>query len=429
MYMKLTLPDYEFYGNSCGITMFQPIIILINNNLYVRTVNHYYMEWINSLKKTIRKQRVLLSLILILSGLIITAVFFIELLFEGFLNFNTINFNRASDVGEFIGGVVGTIFTLVGIVLLYETLSLQRNEFEDSRKVFEKQQFENKFFSLLKLYQEIITTFHYDLPASSQKFVGKEFFIQHRNDFIAGFSETNSYFKNRKSATANYIAFYLNNKEVLGQYFRTVYRLLKLIQDSKNSAKEKVEYVKIIRGQLSESELFFLHYNAYTEIGKKSREFLLSYNLLKHLPLLEKVEFKYWKSKLTLEKINSVSIIFDELLIFLKSDLTKFHKVYLRGRFDLKVEKSDYKVELVLMRNNSVTYSSYVQEGYGLDDFNNNELESLLKFWGLETFDFRKYPDNPNSNLLIKVDNRPNGNFKSIISCNIKNKDNSKLLI
>lgn len=379
------------------------------------------------IKNKVLKQRLLFSMILIFIGIIIAIAFLVDLCLENYINSGTLNFEHSAHAGDFIGGIVGTIFTLVGIVLLYETLSLQRNEFEDSRKVFEKQQFENKFFSLLNLYKEIISTFHYDLPTSSQKYVGKEFFAKHKSDFENGYLPTNSYFKNRKIATSKYVEFYLSNKEELGQYFRTLYRLFKLIKDSKNTENEKIEYIKIVRGQLSESELFFINYNASTDIGKNFRPLVIYYNIIKHLPLLEKVEFKYWKSKLTFEKINSVSIVFDELLTFIKSNKTKFHKVYLKGRFDLRVNKDDMKIELELLRNNNVTYSSYLQEGFGLDDFSNTELESLLKFWALETFDFRKYPEKPNNNLQVAVDIKPNGSQKSIIKCKISNKDNSKI--
>jgi hypothetical protein len=378
-------------------------------------------------KNKILKQRLLFSMALIFSGIVIGVGFIIDLCLENYINFGTLNFEHSAHAGDFIGGVVGTIFTLVGIVLLYETLSLQRNEFEESRKVFEKQQFENKFFSLLHLYKEIISTFHYDLPTSSQKYVGKEFFAKHKSDFVNSYLPTNSYFKNRKIATSKYIEFYLSNKEELGQYFRTLYRLFKLIKDSKNAENEKIEYIKIVRGQLSESELFFINYNASTDIGKNFRPLVIYYNIIKHLPLLEKVEFKSWKSKLTFEKINSVSIVFDELLTFIKSHKSNFHKVYLKGRFDLRVYKNDVKIELELLRNNNVFYSSHLQEGFGLDDFTNDELESLLKFWALETFDFRKYPEKPNNNLQINVNVKPNGNQKSIIKCEISNKDNSQI--
>ena len=99
-------------------------------------------------KEKKEKKRIYLSVTLaIFGGLTIVWFLFRGFFIEDFINpTGTINLDKSAKFGDFIGGFVGSIFTLVGIVLLYETLYLQRKEFEESRKVFETQQFENKFF-------------------------------------------------------------------------------------------------------------------------------------------------------------------------------------------------------------------------------------------------------------------------------------------
>ena len=132
------------------------------------------------MKETRKKTRIYLSFSLaVFGGLIIIWFLWRGYFTEGFINpRGTINLDKSAKVGDFIGGFVGAIFTLVGIVLLYETLHLQRKEFEESRKVFEKQQFENTFFNLLNLYQEVIKSRHYDSFDfySDKSYSGKEFF-------------------------------------------------------------------------------------------------------------------------------------------------------------------------------------------------------------------------------------------------------------
>ena len=119
--------------------------------------------------------RVWLSIIATVIGISIIFWFIIRgIWYENFINIKTpIDLENASKIGDFIGGFVGVIFTLVGVILLFETLVLQRKELTDSRKVFERQQFENKFFSLLNLYQEILSTLHYEAATSSTKYTGK----------------------------------------------------------------------------------------------------------------------------------------------------------------------------------------------------------------------------------------------------------------
>jgi hypothetical protein len=53
----------------------------------------------------------------------------------------------AGQLGDFVGGYVGTLFSLIGVLLLYVTLRSQR-------VASEKQSFENKYFELLKLHRD-----------------------------------------------------------------------------------------------------------------------------------------------------------------------------------------------------------------------------------------------------------------------------------
>lgn len=67
-----------------------------------------------------------------------------------------ISLEKSSQFGDFIGGCCGALFALVGVLLLFETLKLQRTEIAESRYVFKLQQFDNMFFTLLSLYNSII---------------------------------------------------------------------------------------------------------------------------------------------------------------------------------------------------------------------------------------------------------------------------------
>ena len=51
--------------------------------------------------------------------------------------------------GDFIGGVVGTLFALFGFILLYQTLRAQQEALDTQKKDSEKQSFENTFLNFL----------------------------------------------------------------------------------------------------------------------------------------------------------------------------------------------------------------------------------------------------------------------------------------
>ena len=65
-------------------------------------------------------------------------------------------------IGDFIGGVIGTVFSFAGVILFFlalrlqsKELSLQLEEMKSTRNVFQVQQFENTFFNLLKTQNDI----------------------------------------------------------------------------------------------------------------------------------------------------------------------------------------------------------------------------------------------------------------------------------
>jgi hypothetical protein len=85
--------------------------------------------------------------------LIVTG-FLLIVIVTGFFLFKTTDLNQntiATDVwghyGDTIGGLVGTIVAFVGVLMLYETLTQQRN-------AFAKQLVETRFFELIRLHRD-----------------------------------------------------------------------------------------------------------------------------------------------------------------------------------------------------------------------------------------------------------------------------------
>ena len=114
----------------------------------------------------------------------------------------------------------------------------------------------------------------------------------------------------------------------------------------------------------------------------------------------------------------------------IKTEKNKFYKTYLKGRFAFTINKKDKSLEIIIIRNNNQPFSNYLQEGYGLDDFTNDELEKLLKCWALEIISHRNFGIvNKVENISTKVDiiNLPNNKFK--ITCDIESKDKLNLKI
>ncbi len=262
------------------------------------------------------------KILIFIGAIIFASLPFIYLWNEPFFDFNVaINKEYFGQFGDFATGVVGSIWALAGVILFYVALKdqrrdfktnssalkkqiealnlqtdefqLQRTELKLSRKVIEaqsntlkKQQFESTFFALLNVYSEIVK----DINSPNKG----DYFSNSKTNLLNRFQPTKTPSKNHSSAIKIYVQFYFEQKEKLSHYFKSLYRLIRFIDDSTLNDKEKHFYSKVVRSQLKENEALMLFYNAQTEFGKNFCPLILKYNLFKHLPSISKMEFKYF---------------------------------------------------------------------------------------------------------------------------------------
>lgn len=197
----------------------------------------------------------------------------------------------------FAGVIIAIFLQRKELEFQREELELTRGEFEKQTEEFEKQndnlniqRFENTFFNMLDLLNEIVRNI------TSIDGNGQKAFRVFRKDWKPkrGPGDANPYERysrfnevsKREKVTVMRI---LINKQHLEQYFRVIYTTLKFIEESKLIYKDKKRYSNILRSQLSNDELFFLGYNCIIEKGFIPFKMLLEkYTFLKHLPQNEK---------------------------------------------------------------------------------------------------------------------------------------------
>lgn len=288
--------------------------------------------------------------------------------------------------GDFVGGVVGTILS---IVLLYYTFGLQREDSKKNARIYELQQLNDKFFKLMEIYNEQLK--HLVYKDDDETYSGKEALHRYLQDMQAGFEKTTSYNQRRKRAVEAYFEFYANNRDFAPLYFRTLYRLLEEIYGSgSNVYEEKIKYIKIIRSQFSDSELVFIRYNAMTPMGTNFAPYINRYNLLKHLPPLELLEFKEWKSMSTTQQANALNVI----LLNVKKGLVQM----LSGLWVKTINSSGKKYRIDFYHNIGMSLASvsvirdstkhlYPGDIFScLDVFNDDTLVSLMRYYLRELF-------------------------------------------
>ncbi len=237
--------------------------------------------------------------------------------------------------GDFVGGFVGTLVTLYSVYLLVKTLGNQievnsnivdtnRNTVATNKETLRTAQyqakqtnltlFDSKFNAYLKAYQDAVSSYRKD------DVVGKERLQQLVQEFREkGFNSEVTYIRRTDAAVKAFESFYADNRTLLSTHLRTLYLLMQLVADRGDIDEEdRVAYAKCVRGQLSEAEMFVMRYNCYTEYGKNMQKYVNRFNLLKHLPTMNLLEFNQWRKRIK-DSTNYINAI-DEFFLKIRKD-------------------------------------------------------------------------------------------------------------
>lgn len=91
-----------------------------------------------------------------------------------------------------------------------------------------------------------------------------------------------------------YERFYKDHENLIGHYFRNLYRIVKYILESNLSFKDKHSYIGILRAQLSADELKMLYYNInFSKKGEKFYNILNENNIDFFQEHLNELEFEF----------------------------------------------------------------------------------------------------------------------------------------
>lgn len=234
--------------------------------------------------------------------------------------------------GDFIGGILGTIVAVFSVYFLVRTLRGQidsnaetvksnKSVTNSNNRLLELnnlQLFDNQFQTLYKQYLNAIESYK-DGDLTGRKALEKKV-----KDFLdQDFDNAFEYKRRSKAAVSLFEDFYAENRTECSVHFRILYLLSSLIAEADIDEPNRIVYAKCIRGQLSEGELAILRYNCLTSNGKKMRQYVNHFNLLKHLPLMTLFEFRQWKK--VIEKEELLSAI-DSLFIALKKSITNLNE-------------------------------------------------------------------------------------------------------
>lgn len=185
--------------------------------------------------------------------------------------------------------------------------------------------------------------------------------------------------------------FYIKHRTKVAACFRTLYRIYDLLDNAKLKEKVKKNYLKIIRAQLTDSELFFIRYNGMTYYGDNFTKYINKYNILKHLPAFELLEFKDWWKDLNKTERMGINIVFHNSTRLLRKILLrkganmafKPFDEHSKYKFEIRTT-SNYEVKIILQ----IDYSNVnrTMEYRGFEKFTEKKIQALLDCYLKEVF-------------------------------------------
>lgn len=196
-------------------------------------------------------------------------------------------------LGDYIGGVIGTLVSLISLIYIYKTYRKQVEFSANEIRLSYTQQFESSLFSLIQHHHSIRQALNaagedgelfFEIVANSIQ----ERMMEREYDLNSIIYENR--FKEEDIASDKYEEVYRIYGGQLEHYFRNLYHIISYVDESEVPDKQK--YIKILQGQLSNAELFILFYDGISVYGKKKM-----YPLLEKYKILENVfyqEFDYF---------------------------------------------------------------------------------------------------------------------------------------
>lgn len=217
--------------------------------------------------------------------------------------------NNAGDTAGLVNGLfsalafAGVIYAIFlqrhELEMQREELKGQREEFTTQNETLKRQRFENTFFNMLQLHEQITDSITYSYVVN-KKDPSDSLYKEFRNDlkgrevFREAFetapheaSDRQDYYGMRGLLSVDGIKGYENNftPTYFDHYFRHLYRIFKFVATSDLIKDEdRYEYASIARAQLSRYELIWLYYNGLSIYGKdKFKPYIEKFALLKNL--------------------------------------------------------------------------------------------------------------------------------------------------
>lgn len=178
--------------------------------------------------------------------------------------------------GDFYGGLIGTLVSLVAVFLVYKTYQVQKQELSETKDTLTKQNFDSFFFELLGFFRQtkLEIKFYQSSSNLEVRYRGDAALIQLRKKIYENFPQ----YEQRKADYENYFEYVVPKLSSRSNYFsifHLFFRILETIEekskDSEDTKIEKNEYLKTFRALINQDMLLLISCNIPYLTNEKTR--------------------------------------------------------------------------------------------------------------------------------------------------------------
>ena len=190
---------------------------------------------------------------------------------------------KAGQFGDSFG-LLTSLFSGLAFAGVIWTVWSQREELRITRRELRIQGFENAFFQMLRLHNEILNEIN--LASAGHQESGRSCFLLFKNRLIGWYEKLKLTGDVQELEKVNlaYEKFWKSSYPALAHYFRFLFNIYEFIDKTESIDKsDKKFYSDLVRAQLSNQELFILFYNCLTPQGNKFVKYAKEYELFDNL--------------------------------------------------------------------------------------------------------------------------------------------------
>lgn len=244
-------------------------------------------------------------------------------------------------LGDFAGGFLNPLLSFLALMAVLKTMALQRAEMKAAQQeakiatqeqrqqtaVYSRQMFESTLFGMLDTHAKILADIKYsNMPGKISE--GRDAIDLVVREFKSFYKDSAFYSpppSTDSEVRQNVSSFCKSKVSVFGHYFRNLYWIMKMIDNSQNTEFDfvsaggaqasddafyadycrKRNYTNIVRAQLSESEMALLQINCLGPHGEDLKYYVEYYSMLKPLG---KEFFGAWSESMT-SSFNDVAFV------------------------------------------------------------------------------------------------------------------------